>query len=604
MESQPLNKLLARLWRHISPRRRLQFGLLLVLMVMASFAEALSIGAILPFIGALMEPQRIFSHPAAQPVVRLLGLTTPDSVLLPFTIAFAAAAVAAAALRLTMLWSSLRISFAVGTDLSMDIYRRTLYQPYAVHVSRNSSEILNGVTVKNSEVIFYIIVPVLALTSSFLVLSAIIASLLAFIPFKALAALGAFGVLYALIIRLTRTRLKTASQQIAHESTNVIKFLQEGLGGIRDVLLDGSQETFCAIYRAADKTLRRAQSNNQFISQSPRYGMEALAIVLISTLAYLLTRQAGGISQSMPVLAALALGIQRLLPNLQQAYGAWTTISGAHASLQDVLGLLDQPMPEYAGHEAPAPMKFERDIRLRNLAFRYAPEAPTVLQHIDLTVSKGSRIGFVGTTGCGKSTLLDIVMGLLPPTDGTIEIDGIPVTPQTLRSWQRHVAHVPQTIFLTDSSIEENIAFGVPVELIDRERVRLAARQAQLAEIIDSWPRGYQTEVGERGVQLSGGQRQRIGIARALYKQADVLIFDEFTSALDDETEQAVMEAIDSLSSDLTILIIAHRRSTLEKCTEIYELVNGTILNKTEAGDQAVRGMAPGAPSKDHQKND
>jgi ATP-binding cassette subfamily B protein len=195
-----------------------------------------------------------------------------------------------------------------------------------------------------------------------------------------------------------------------------------------------------------------------------------------------------------------------------------------------------------------------------------------VLNNFDLVIAKGSRIGFIGTTGSGKSTLIDIVMGLLQPTQGALEIDGHPITTANHRAWQAHIAHVPQAIFLADSSIEENIAFGVPKEHIDPQRVRQAARQAQIADIIESWPEQFQTFVGERGIRLSGGQRQRIGIARALYKRADVIIFDEATSALDNDTEQAVMDAIEGLSEGLTILIIAHRLSTLRNCTQIVEL--------------------------------
>ena len=245
--------------------------------------------------------------------------------------------------------------------------------------------------------------------------------------------------------------------------------------------------------------------------------------------------------------------------------------------MQDTLELLDQPLPDYADLPAAEPLPFQQQIRLNNLSFRYSTETPWVLQNLDITLSKGSRVGFIGTTGSGKSTLLDIIMGLLQPNEGGLEVDGQPITAANYRNWQAHIAHVPQAIFLADSTIEENIAFGIPKELIDHDRVRQASKQAQIAEIIESWPKQYQTFVGERGIRLSGGQRQRIGIARALYKQADVIIFDEATSALDNETEQAVMQAIEGLSKDLTILIIAHRLTTLKNCTQVIELGDGGI---------------------------
>jgi ATP-binding cassette subfamily B protein len=576
MTSQPIRQLLTRLWHHISPRRRGQFALLLVLMIFASFAEILSIGAVLPFLAILTDSARVFAHPSAQPVIKVLGLTEPKQLLLPLTIAFGMAALLAGAMRLLLLWASTRLSYAAGADFSLGIYRRTLYQPYAVHVARNSSEIINGISSKTGNAI-YIINMILSLISSGMMLLCILIALLSVDPVTALAAFGGFGLIYASIIQLTRNRLLINSQIIARESTYVIKSLQEGLGGIRDVLIDGSQAAYCQIYRNADQPLRRAQGINLFINYGPRYAMEALGMLLIATLAYALAQQSDGIAKAIPVLGALALGAQRLLPVLQQAYGSWSGIQGGQASLQDALELLDQLLPEYADQPPAEPMPFRQEISLKEVSFRYSPQTPWVLRNLDLTVAKGSRVGLIGVTGSGKSTLLDIVMGLLQPTVGVLEIDGKAVTPTNQRTWQAHIAHVPQAIFLADSTIEENIAFGVPKDQIDRVQVQQAAQQAQFADTIESWPKQYQTFVGERGIRLSGGQRQRIGIARALYKQADVIIFDEATSALDNGTEQAVMQAIEGLSKDLTLLIIAHRLTTLKNCTQIVELGDGGI---------------------------
>ena len=575
---QPITHLLKRLWRHISRRRRGQFSLLLVLMILASFAEILSIGSVLPFLGVLTAPGRVFEYSATQPLIQIMGFTKPEQLLLPLTIAFGLAALIAGVMRLLLLWASTRISFATGADLSISIYRRTLYQPYAVHVARNSSEVINGISSKVNSVIYGDIVPVLTLISSCVMLSAILVALLSVDPVIALTAFGGFGLIYGFLIWITRARKINNSQRIARESTQVIKCLQEGLGGIRDVLIDGSQEAYCQIYRNADLPLRRAQGYNQYIGQSPRYGMEALGMLLIAALAYTLTQQSDGIAKAIPVLGALALGAQRLLPVMQQAYASWSSIQGSQASLQDTLDLLDQPLPDYADQPIAKLLKFQKEIRLKQLSFRYSTQTPWVLNNLNLTIAKGSRTGFIGATGSGKSTLLDIVMGLLQPTGGTLEIDGQPISTGNNRAWQAHIAHVPQVIFLADSTIEENIAFGVPKDQIDYELVRLAAYQAQISDIIETWPKQYKTFVGERGIRLSGGQRQRIGIARALYKQADVIIFEETTSAVDNETEQAVMQAIEGLSAELTILIIAHRLTTLKNCSQVVELGNAGVL--------------------------
>jgi ABC-type bacteriocin/lantibiotic exporter with double-glycine peptidase domain len=572
-----INQQLTRLWSHINPRRRLQLGFLFLVMVLASFAEIFSIGAVLPFLAALTDPGRLYEHAALQPLIRALGITAPSQLLLPLTVLFGVAAISAGAMRLLLLWASTRLSFATGADITISIYRRTLYQNYLVHCARNSSEVIAGISGKANSVISSVIFPILNLVSSGLMLIMILFALVMVEPMIALSAFCGFGLIYFFIVRLTSKQLQNDSRCIANESVQVIKCLQEGMGGIRDILIDGSQETYCQIFRDADIRLRRAQGNQVFISGSPRYGIEALGMLLIAVLAYILAQKSNGINQAIPILGALALGSQRLLPALQQAYAARVSIRGGSASLQDVLDFLDQPMPDYAEKTAAKPIRFNHIISLKQLGFRYTPQSSYVLSGIDLSIPKGSRVGFIGTTGSGKTTLLDIVMGLLQPTDGGLQIDGQAITPGNRRAWQAHIAHVPQTIYLADTTIEENIAFGVPKGQISYSRVRQAAEQAQIAESIESWPQKYQTQVGERGICLSGGQRQRIGIARALYKQADVIIFDEATSALDNETERAVMKSIECLGKDYTILIIAHRLTTLKNCAQIVELEAGGI---------------------------
>ena len=420
MRHPTISGLLARLWRHISSRRRGQFGLLLVLMLIASFAEILSIGAVLPFLGVLTAPERVFEYPLAQPFIQVLALTEPAQLLLPLTITFGLAAVLAGAMRLLLLWASTRLSYATGADLSISIYRRALYQPYETHVARNSSEVINGISTKANGVIGGVIGPVLTLISASIMLIVILIAMLSVEPLIALAAFGGFGLIYGSIIRITRLQKIRNSQSIARESTQLIKSLQEGLGGIRDVLIDGSQETYCHIYRKADLPLRRAQGDNQFIAQSPRFGMEALGMLLIAALAYTLAQQADGIAQAIPILGALALGAQRLLPVMQQVYAAWTSIHGNSVSLRDTLDLLDQPLPDYAGQPAAKPLRFQQQIKLNQISFRYSPQTPWVLRNLNLNITKGSRIGFIGTTGSGKSTLLDIVMGLLRPSEGSL----------------------------------------------------------------------------------------------------------------------------------------------------------------------------------------
>jgi ATP-binding cassette subfamily B protein len=342
---------------------------------------------------------------------------------------------------------------------------------------------------------------------------------------------------------------------------------------------------YCEIYRKADYGLRRAQGDIVFVSGSPRFVMEAMGMVLIAALAYGISRSAQGIAAALPVLGALAVGAQRLLPALQQVYSGWAGIVGSQVSLAKVLELLDQPIAAEALSTNGNALIFKKEVRFSEVRFRYAPDAPWILDRFNLTIRKGTRVGFVGSTGSGKTTVLDLLMGLLTPSEGELLVDGAPIVGDRVRPWQRAIAHVPQSIFLADTSIAQNIAFGVPLHAIDLDRVRQAAKRAQIAEFIENRPDGYDARVGERGVQLSGGQRQRIGIARALYKQASVLVFDEATSALDNATEQSVMDAIDGLDRELTILLIAHRLSTVRRCDMIVEIGEGRVIAQGAFGD-------------------
>jgi ATP-binding cassette, subfamily B, bacterial PglK len=569
--------LLPRLWHHLGPRRRRQMILIVALMFVVALAEVLSLGSVLPFVGILAAPEVVWKSRMVAQIARSIGIFSADGLVVPLTIVFVTAAIFAGAIRVLLLWVSTRFTFAVGADLGMEVYRRTLYQPYSVHLARSSSEVISGIANKVGGTVLGVLLPALTLLSSTVLLVALMAALVAINPVVALIATVGFGGGYALITWLSRRRLRQNSQRIAREQTQLVKALQEGLGGIRDVLLDGTQPVYCDIYDRANQSLRHALADNVFIAQSPRFAIEALGMVLIAALAFGLSRQPGGVATALPVLAALAVGAQRLLPALQQGYAAWAAIAGSHASLADTVELMDQPMPVESSQPIPEPLPFRESIRFAAVRFRYSADGPWVIDGFDLTIRKGDRVGFVGSTGSGKSTALDLLMGLLMPCEGRLLVDEEPIIGPRVRAWQRTIAHVPQSIYLADSSLAENIAFGVSREKIDIERVRHAAHQAQIANFIESQPEGYDALVGERGVRLSGGQRQRIGIARALYKQASVLILDEATSALDNATERSVMDSIDGFDRHLTVLLIAHRLSTVKRCDSIVEFAQGRV---------------------------
>ena len=564
--------MLLRLWNHLSKRRQKQFIWMQIFIVVASFFEMASLGAVVPFLGVLSEPEPVFQNEYLQPFIKFFGITEANQLALPMTVLFVSLVLLSAIIRLILLWTLTRLSQLAGADLSINIYRHTLYQDYSVHVSRNSSEVINGIITKTQTVSKGVFGPILNLISTSVTIIGIIAVLLLINVTVTLTAFIGFGSLYLIVMYLTRRNLRENSQHIAEKSDLMVKSLQEGLEGIREVLINNNQQFYTELYRSSDLQMRRASWRNEMIYSSPRFGMEGVGISIVAIFAYSATLNLGGIDQFLPILGAFVLGAQKLLPAIQKAYASYSRVKGSKYSLQDVITLLDQPLPVFDNEQSLAYFPYENSIELKNLSFRYSEESPWILKNINLEIPKGSVVGVVGTTGCGKSTLLDLIMGLLPPSKGEVKVDNVSLKAHNKRSWQAHISNVPQHIYLSDGTIEENIAFGLPSDEIDHERVLEAAKKAQLSDLIENWGKGYQTLVGERGTRLSGGQRQRVGLARAFYKQTDVLILDEATSALDDETELAVMDSIENFDAELTVVIIAHRITTLKSCDMIIKL--------------------------------
>ena len=548
-------------------------------MLASGAAELVSLGAVLPFLAVLSDPQRLWQQPLVQELASWVGFTSATQLVMPITMMFASAAVMAALVRLANLWLNGRLAAAVGSDLSCEAYRRTLYQPYAVHVQRNSAEVITGTT---TEIVLTIAAlnSLLQLITAVVVAMGLLAGLLIIDTSIALSAAALFGTAYGVLATMVRRQLRSNGLKITKACKHQLKALQEGLGAIRDVLLDGSQPTYLKIYQQADRPQRKLQATNSFITAFPRYALEALGMVAIALLGGLLVSQRGSGPSLIPLLGAMALGAQRLLPALQQIYSGWAAVKGYNAAIESVLAMLNQPLQLQVVWSKKLPLR--QGIRFDGVCFSYGLEQQDVLKGLDLQIMSGERIGLIGSTGSGKTTLVDLLMGLLVPTSGRILVDGADLNdldyPERVVSWRASIAHVPQSIYLADRSIAENIAFGIPSQQIDLARVKQAAVQAQVANFIESSPEGYETFVGERGIRLSGGQRQRIGIARALYKQARVLVFDEATSALDNETEVAVMNAIEGFSRDLTVILIAHRLTTVERCDRVIRLSQGKIV--------------------------
>jgi len=570
-------EVLTKLWKQIPKYFQFRFLLLLFLAIASSLSEVVSIGAILPFLGAITDPQKIFNSPFFSGFISLIGITNSSEILLPVTIIFSASILIAGIMRLILLRTQISLNQKLAIVFGVEIYKQALHQPYLIHVSRNSSEVIATITQKVGTLIGSGVHPVVSIATSIIMIFIIMFSLIILSPIIAISSVVGFSAIYILISLLSKKRLAHDSEKINTSYSKVVQVLQEGLGGIRDVILTQTQETYISSFRNTEVEMREAMIRVQIISSSPRYIIEMLGMLLIAYLALYVSKIENGGIGAIPMLGALALSAQRILPLLQQTYAGWTSLVSGKSSMADALNFLDPSKTDNHLYPVKAALEFKKYLSLNAISFRYPESETDVLRNLSLLIPKGERIGFIGNTGGGKSTLLDIVMGLLHPTKGVITVDGEVLNLDSMDAWQKKIAHVPQSIFLSDSTVLENIAFGMSTDEIDEDRVRQAAIKAQIHHDIESWPLKYSTIVGERGVRISGGQRQRLGIARALYRNAEILIFDEATSALDNQTEKAVINILRELSNEVTILMIAHRVTTLQGCSRICRLDQGEI---------------------------
>ena len=566
---------LAEIFRHLSRARRRQFYFLLALMLVGAIAELGTIGSIIPFL-ALLAGQTLPGH-----------LAWTAGIFAPFTVGGHAVRVAgvvfvvfvllAGGLKLELTWVQRSFTHWLAHDLTVETQRRILAQPYAFHIERNSSTLIASVDMVEILALEVVLPLMQTLTAAFTA-AVILAGLVYIDPFTASLGAVAFGAMYIAFSTFAAKRLARNSAVLGESYQQRVKIIQESIGGIRDTIIDGSQAMHLRFLAAVNGRLASARATTSFIAAAPRYLVESIGIVTIAAIAGFVSLREGGLAPALPFLGALGLGAQRLLPLLQNIYTGWTTAAGSRSSIGQVLELLRLPVDERHGTDA-GEIPLKRQIAAEGLSFSYPSRESAALDKLDFQIPAGSMVALVGKTGSGKTTLADVLMGLLEPASGLICIDGVRLTPANVGGWWRGIAHVPQAIFLADASIERNIALSLPDAQPNRDRVIEAAKKAQLHEFIASLPEGYDTHVGERGIRLSGGQRQRLGIARAIYKNAPILVLDEATSALDYDTEAAVVEALNQLQREgRTIIIIAHRLSTVEHCDFVARLEHGRLV--------------------------
>lgn len=588
-------KVIKQLFSLLTAKQLKQFYVLQLLVVLMAFTELLGIASIAPFMAlvgdiSLLETNGIFSQ-----MYQMSGINNPMDFLFYTGVIVLVMLTVSTAVSMFTVWKLSMFGARIGTEIADRLYAYYMQQSWQFHASGSSAQLTKQVSTEAARISIEIIQPLMRMNSKIVLAFFISVSVLIYDPVIALLGLAVFSVAYFLLYSLVRRQLDMNGMKLSQISTERFRLMNEGFGGIKDIILMNHSHDFIKRFQESGQVFARAQGTNIAISQVPRYFIELIAFGAMILLVLVLIRlHSGKLGEILPVLAVYALAAFKLLPSLQQIYSSSSQIKGNIAAFEAVQHDLEQSFENHnvIGNSSIAiKININKNIVLSGIGFSYPNKDRSALKGINMHIPVNSVIGLVGSSGSGKSTLIDLLLGLLTPQQGSIYADGIRITAENKRAWQDLLGFVPQSIFLSEGSIAENIAFGIPVKDISLAKVHKALTLANLTELVGLLPDGVNTKVGEHGVQLSGGQRQRIGIARALYHKAEVLVFDEATSALDGITEKIVMDAIHELSGKKTIILIAHRLKTIEKCDVIYFIEQGEMIDQGTYQDLILRNL-------------
>jgi len=590
-------QVLERVYSLLPRRRRWQLLLVFGAMLLMGFVSTLGIASIMPFMAVVANPDVVHENRWLAWAYEAGGFDTPNQFL--FALGFLTLGIIAASNGISALttWLVARFTHSLNFDLSRKLLEKYLSQSYAFYLGRNSSRLAKNVLAEVNAVVNGIISPVVQLFAKCITTILILALLLYVDVVLAVIVAVVLGVLYGSVYLLVRSKQTELGRRKVEANSQRYKAAHEAFGGIKDVKVLGREAHFVRAFSVPAYRYARTNASNSIISSIPRYALETIAFGGILIIVLYLIQVYRDLGQVLPIISLYAFAAYRLMPAFQGILSSLTRMRFNLAPLDDLYSDLVGDRLEHQRescvladsanheHEAVGKIEFENEIVLDRVSFSYPATDRPALGNISLTIPKNTTVGLIGQTGAGKTTLVDILLGLYEPTSGIMSIDGKALNRDDLISWRRRIGYVPQQIFLGDNDITRNIAFGIPEREIDLGAVERAARTAHIHEFVESLPDGYGTRVGERGVRLSGGQRQRVGIARALYHNPDVLVMDEATSALDNLTEDAVMDAIRELSGKKTMVLIAHRLSTVENCDCIVMLEDGQVVASGRYGE-------------------
>ena len=571
------------LFQLLTPQQRKRFYILQALVILMAVMELIGIASIGPFMALVADPQLIETNATLATLYEYSGLKSANQFLFATGVGVLLALGIASVISIVTTWRLSLFAMQTGTELADRLYTHYLNQGWLFHASSSSAQLTKQIATEALRVTNFIILPLTQLNARAALALLISVAIIIYNPLVAFIGLAIFLTGYFIIYKLVRKRIVNYGKHISETNTQRFRLMNEGFGGIKDVLLLNRKDDFINQFNLTGKKLAKAQGVSQALAQTPRYFMELIAFgSMIGLVLVLLKMHNGVLSQVLPVLAVYALAGFKLLPALQQIYASITTIKGNGAAFEaikdDLIASSTATKKKQPNNYSVINLSDYKAIHLDKISFTYPSASRPALNNISLSIPLNTTVGFVGESGSGKSTTIDLILGLIDPQKGQMLLDEAPITQENKRSWQDNIGFVPQSIFLSEGTIAENIAFGIKKEEINQEQVKKAMQLAHLEELVNSLPDRLNTRVGERGVKLSGGQRQRIGIARALYNDASILVFDEATSALDGITEKIIMEAIEELSGQRTIILIAHRLKTVRNCNTIYMMDKGKVV--------------------------
>lgn len=574
-----MTSVLSKIHLLLTPAERKSALAVLGLMAIGMMLETIGVGLVIPVIALLMQDDLVARYPAFAFALNQLGNPSQQALIVGAMLGLVGIYLAKNLFLAFLAWQQTRFAFGVQAQISQRLFTTYLRQPYTFHLQRNSAHLIRNVTGEVSVFTYNILIPAMTLLTEGLVLLGIATLLLVVEPLGTLIVVLVIGGAAWGFHHSTRARIARWGEARQHHEGLRLQHLQQGLGGAKDVKLLGREGDFLAQYRVHNIQSARVGQLQSTLQQLPRLWLELLAVAGLATLVLAMLSQGRNMANIVPTLGLFAAAAFRLMPSVNRVLGAVQALRYGLPVINTLHEELQLDAPEPAAKNTNGSAAFQSEIRLANITYTY-PSAPTLaLNQLALSIRKGESVGFIGPSGSGKSTLVDVILGLLAPDAGQVAVDGQDIQ-TNLRGWQDQIGYVPQSIYLTDDTLRRNVAFGLPDEQIDDVAVQRAIRAAQLEEFVTSLPDGSETIVGERGIRLSGGQRQRIGIARALYHDPAVLVLDEATSALDTATERGVMQAVRALHGTKTIVIVAHRLSTVEHCDRLYQLQEGRVADE------------------------